>query len=486
MKNKIFFSLALLSFQLNAQINFYKPFVDENCFSEVWDAAEMPNGDYLIALNNVRCPDVDSFTGSELIRINKFGTILNTKKFNAHFTEIEHIGSIHILPDGDIFVVTKIFIPFKAERWLGFYCYDSNLKLKKSYRSMIEDTIQYMSILKSSYEPDKQRVVFYFTDGEYNSYAGWIGINLEGFKIAKIKDVDFLLDLCPRLDSAGYVFNHNGVRYILDSTLQITNKTPASTYDHFNSYIKPYKNKYLTMSNESLGFPPNNTGHSSYDISCKLIDTQWNVVRSRSLGKKAGVRDTFDTISFRGVSWQDPNKIYVGWTTMQDFDIDIPFEEQNSWLSLAQLDSNLNVTWSRYYFGEKFRALNGLITTSDKGVLLFGRQTLGNTEDSDGFIMKVNENGILSSEDNNSLPDIPITIGPNPCQNYFDIAIGQNVENINYFELILYNNYGLIVDNQTISTGVNRISMEHFPAAVYFYVLKIEDKVVKRGKVIKI
>ena len=256
MKIKIFFLLIFFPLYLHTQTNFYKAFVNEGCFSEIWDAAETPNGDYLIALNNVRCPDVDSFTGSELIRINKFGVILHNKKFNAHFTEIENIGSIHVLPDGDIFVVTEVFIPFKAERWLGFYRYDSNLKLKKSFRAMIEDTLQYMSILKSSYEANKQRVVFHFTDGEFNSYAGWIGTNCQGFKISTIRKVDFLLDLCPRLDSAGYVFSHYGERYILDSTLQVTNKTAAGTYDFFTTYMKPYKNKYLTLSTESFGFPP--------------------------------------------------------------------------------------------------------------------------------------------------------------------------------------------------------------------------------------
>lgn len=151
----------------------------------------------------------------------------------------------------------------------------------------------------------------------------------------------------------------------------------------------------------------------SNDLTVKKLSKDWKVLKHRTLGKPLGISDTFDTAGYKGMDWKDPNKIYVSWTTFKD--IIFFSEQQDTWIGVAQLDSNLVPRWTRYFFGNDFHFLWGTIATSDNGVLLYGREKKLDSLYTNGFVLKLSEQGLLADE-SPIVDNIHVTVGPNPFQ----------------------------------------------------------------------
>lgn len=481
MQKKIFYLFFLLSPCLFAQKTFYTHFGTNECLNEVWDAIELKNQIAILALNKSNCNQVSADNGSEILMLNADGKISSLKKFKYDADEKESIGGIHLLADSSYLVTSKIINVNSNTCEIALYHFDKKFKLIDQKRNEVL-AIEDVFIFKSHYDAVIKTVYFSFNDENAEAYVGSIKEDLTDFKTLKIIGFSLILEVNLNHNKDKYIGIFNDT-YVIDTTLKSFSIVSSNTSDDDISAIKKIGNKFITMSSESSNYPPQFGVKESNNISCKILDKNFKVIKYASMGKPHGVKDTLEAESFRGLDWQNLNKIYLGWTTLEDYEFGDIAEELNSWLSLAQLDSNLNVKWTRYYFGQKFNATIGIIATTDSGVLMYGRQSFDGVY-SDGFVFKVKEDGSLTSDKTPELADFEVSINPNPCRDYFSIAIGQNgsVEN---FELFIYDTIGRLVKKENIASGINKIDVSEMSNNLYLYVLKNKNQIVKQGKIVK-
>jgi hypothetical protein len=490
MLQKIILVIALLvGNSLYAQNNFYFKFSDEKCVNGIYDVIPYNNDEFLVAFNRKNCDDVASFVSGEIAHVSNKGTIIKTvKKFTNAPDVIENIVGLHQITGG-FFIVTQRFESTVGNYSLGFYQCDKNFNTLNSAKILSEDE---PNLIHSYYDAENEKIIYCYYDDSFNSFVGSFSTDCKNSKQSlnigkKFSSVAYSVN--KAIDKKdNYLIGTDWGYIVIDSSLGTITKL-ASTDDNNNANIKPYnKNSYLTLSEESFGFPENLNQPQQDNITCKKLDKDWKVLKNRTLGKLKNKQkvDTFDIVGQKTLDFKDPNKIYVGWQSVSEYEFLAPLQEQNVWIGISQLDSNLVPRWTRYFWGDGFNYLVGLVATPDNGVLAYGDQAALDPFYHNGFLLKINENGLVSSKDEVAENNIFVTVGPNPFRQNVTFAIGQGSEAVENMELLVYDILGQLVKKETLNYGLNHFSFSTLPSATYIYHVLSKNTLLKQGKLIKI
>ena len=189
-----------------------------------------------------------------------------------------------------------------------------------------------------------------------------------------------------------------------------------------------------------------------------------------------------DTVNVPGVSdnidFTTKNNIFLGGTS--NFVVPpYPYQSENSWIMLNNLDSNLNLRWQKFYGGDAFYHLRGLLATDDGGCLMHAIRYDENTqfEETDVYILKVDSAGLLTSTGEG--PHIPIqqlAIVPNPAWDFVSIRY-PDIFGYNDKEILIYNSLGMPVLNVSASHDLTetQINVTGLPAGLYFIKMTGKD-----------
>jgi hypothetical protein len=191
----------------------------------------------------------------------------------------------------------------------------------------------------------------------------------------------------------------------------------------------------------------------------------------------------------QSIDFTTKNNIFFGGTS--NFDPQTyPFNEENSWIMLNNLDSNLNLRWQQFYGGDAFYHLLGLLATLDGGCLMQAMRYDENTQfgERDIYILKVDSSGLLTSTGEG--PHIPVqqlAIVPNPAIDAVSIRY-PDIFGYDEKEIEIFNSQGMPVIKVSATSDVTekRIDIARLPTGLYFVVLKVEGKKVATGKLLKI
>ncbi len=442
----------------------------------------------MIALNKAICANQDSSVYAKILILNNDGDLITIKEMTEYIGEEEKIAGIHQLTDG-YFVTTRMHNPIDDSYSMGFYNYDSQFKLRYTYRKYLNENDTY--IMNSYFDEANKKIAFSSNNfQEATARLGTINLDCSNFKMVNLDSFMYILSLCPTIDKDGYIIGKlSNIDKIDTSLTTITNLTPIPIPKQaFDATIKQYKtDKSISFSTENS--LPNSTKPNApfvSDMTCKIVDKNWKILHQKTLGKPTGVKDTVEVFPFHGLSWRDANKIYVGWTTFEDLDDFEPIDINNSWLGVAQLDSTLNTNWIHYYYGKDANLLNGLVATSDGGVLLYGYQKPIDSTYYTGFVLKVDKNGLLATDESNPNQEaISVTVAPNPCANHVTFALGLDEKEENDLQIFLYDTLGRLVKKEKAHSRLNTFSMENLVTGTYLYQVRASGIVVKKGKVVK-
>jgi hypothetical protein len=194
-----------------------------------------------------------------------------------------------------------------------------------------------------------------------------------------------------------------------------------------------------------------------------------------------GVRNSVDFIF--------ENNIYLGGTS-NFISNQYPWQTDDSWIMLNNLDSNLDLNWQMYYGGDAFYHLRGLIATKDGGCLMYASRYDENTQfqEYDVYILKVDSAGLLTST--GEVPHIPVqqlAIVPNPARDIVSIRY-PDIFGYDDKEIEVYNSQGLPVISLSATQDLTetRVDVSALPAGLYFVVLKLEGKKVGTGKMVEL
>ncbi len=293
--------------------------------------------------------------------------------------------------------------------------------------------------------------------------------------------LDFISDIIEKKDSTGYYIFTYGYNFTLGQIIEIDtyfnmvsiDSVPRGIYDCI-------KAKWLTDTSYILTGKKHWDGEGTfgYDMGVLIIDDKTkDVIHENYFGKA-------DTIEFPGFvdsfDFTDTSNIYYGGTS--SFYLTY-FADSPSWLILNKLDSKLNLKWQKFYGGDAYYILKNILATQDGGCLLLGTRYDHNTQyyEKAIYILKVNENGELTSVNEPTIKVSEIIIYPNPGYDklYIRTALKENI----LFEL--YNITGKIILKQEINKNITTINVNFLPSGLYFYRFLNEHKIIESGKWVK-
>jgi hypothetical protein len=198
-----------------------------------------------------------------------------------------------------------------------------------------------------------------------------------------------------------------------------------------------------------------------------------------------------DTISYVGamsnLDLSPQGDIFFGGTS-NIFPGNLLYQQEDSWLMLINIDSDLGLNWKRFYGGNAYYYLWSLLATQDSGCLMLATRYDDNVQDQelDAYILKVDANGLFTSVyDIPSLASNEILFFPNPAGDHvtaqFPGAVHQKEKTLE-----IYNNMGILVKRCEVPENLDRLQIDvsFLPNGLYYGVMCAKGRRVAAGKMI--
>ena len=498
MKKPILTLFILFPFFLFAQKNFYKELENtEQCRYYVEKILELKNTNLLVIANKTPCEQDVTLSLSNFIILDAKGKELKKTKFERDDKYIDVI--LDIVPfNNQYFAIGKAYDKKELSITLVFYVLDANFNVINSKTVQPDKDNEYVELYDVKLYLEGNQAYF-STTYDYGSLAFNPSIGMAGkiktdfsnliintFSTEFKATIEGGLDITKRLDANGYLLDGYTVIYFLDDSLNLEKKQDAE-FDDFDQRRRRYKNKYITVAQNTFEITPNDPlGPAKFDIGVKILDAQLKVEKLALIGKsiaKGALRDTYDLPGKRGLSWKDPNKIYVCGLTFKEFK-PTSFTDNDTWINVSQLDSNLVVKWTKYFWGDGSNLAFG-VTATDGGVIVYGSRDSLKSGISNAFVMKLSSDGLLDEQNIDEFANTNIKIGPNPFKDYCTFAVDDVGDN-RTIKLEIFNVLGQKEFSQELGTGLNKIDLAALSSGNYFYNLMIDNKLMKKGKLIKL
>ena len=189
-----------------------------------------------------------------------------------------------------------------------------------------------------------------------------------------------------------------------------------------------------------------------------------------------------DTLDYPGMAdFIDTNRIFFSGIKNC-----ITLPPEDSWLCLYITNLNGDTLQSRFYGGYGLYSPSTGLATSDGGYIIaarwvdFHNYVPPGPVDTDIFIMKVDENGLLTN-----IPSVvqfeqtDVIVYPNPGKEY--IQIESSLKNLRFQ---LFDVSGELVIREDFNSSV-KLNTDNLPSGSYIYRITKNEEVVKSGKWIK-
>ncbi|MCD4732121.1 MAG: T9SS type A sorting domain-containing protein [Bacteroidales bacterium] len=219
----------------------------------------------------------------------------------------------------------------------------------------------------------------------------------------------------------------------------------------------------------------NAPGPNPWDMAVLLMDENYQIDAMNTYGTP----DTNDAAY--SISLITTDQFYLGGIKNNDI-----LELEDSWLSLYKTNLSGDIFFSRFYGGYGYYFGVQTIATQDGGCLLaanywdFYTWIPGEPENHDVFIMKVDENGLLTNIPKNiPFEQTDILVFPNPGKDY--LKIESSLKNLSFQ---LFNVTGEVVLQKDFNSSV-KLNTDNLPSGSYIYRITINEEIIKTGKWIK-
>lgn len=271
-----------------------------------------------------------------------------------------------------------------------------------------------------------------------------------------------------------YNQNSPGQLLIIDSSLKVGKVDPIPNSISMYNAVKKINDSGFYLSGNI--YPD-----KSYDYAIMSLNKNDNCKKISIIGQQ-------DTIDYAGIDqsmdFMDPNKVFVGGTS----NIALYFGhygQQNSWYVLSNFDSVLNKRWTKYYGGDAYYLLQSVVATKDGGVLLVGTRYDYPTQSNkcDIYLIKVDENGILSTSDHmESSQTHNAIVYPNPGSDYLIIESGPQISGAQFLMTTIDGKQGVA---KTLTERKTTLVTQSLPSGTYIWKIVFKDKIIETGKWVK-
>jgi hypothetical protein len=472
----IYFSIFLSSIgALRSQNSFTITLKDSTYDNRVNDAIELSNGQFIIV--GMRILQPDSLTAN-LVKLDAYGNLIRQHILRLNGNSSAFFSIIKISENR--FVLSGMtYLGASANLWLCTIDSALNVIAQKRY---ILGTYS-LSYNKMKLDYQNNILVFGIIDSLNTHYSFIFKLTSELDSIScRIYNQNWSeeQDLTERSDHKGCYFLVNGFGSTgsgkvlsLDTDFNIDKITELTDGIGYHGTIKLLDSTHIIVCGERAP-----TGNMSQSIAVQLYDTNFNLIHYSCYGKT----DTVELPAlFKSVDFSNPFSIFIGGTSNFFF---YEFVEADNWYMLNNIDTAFNLKWERFYGGDGYYDLYGILTTHDRGCLMYG--TLWDYHNNPNFtrylrLIKVSKDGLLSDENGRPVNKTrEVTLYPNPGTD--KIVVESALKNlvVSFFDIT-----GNCVLVREIKTRIESLNVSGLSAGIYFYRFTSGDKVIESGKWIK-
>jgi hypothetical protein len=485
-KKYLYLILALLSISasLRSQSSFSVTLKDSTYDDQVYDAIELSNGQFIIAaMRTVQPNDYEA----KIMKIDAQGKLMHEKilRYNGQSSKLVSIVQLsenRFILSGTTY--TSINIGFSGNFWVCTIDSSLNVVDEKMY------DLEYKNPGSKMILDSRHNILIYGTVRDKNVPPYQNGEILFIFKLTSAMDsvlfttylglLQFGEDLIEKSDHKGYYFLIStyyswSFASILDIDTSLNTKRIIGIPLRIGDYgtIKIVDSTHFMISARKLKENDSTTNK----IGVLLYDTAFNLLRFREFGKA----DTNDFPAVKSLDFSDAASIFIGGTS---YVLPNEFSQADNWFRLNNIDTVINVKWERFYGGDGYYSLFGILATHDRGCLMYG--TLWDYHNNPDYtrylrLIKVSKDGLLSDENGkpgNKLSEV--ILYPNPGTDRIIVESALKNLMVSFFDMT-----GDCVIKKSIQSMVETLDVSGLSSGIYFYRFTSGDKVVDCGKWIK-
>ena len=487
-KKHFYLILALLSISasLRSQSSFSVTLKDSTYDDQVYDAIELSNGQFIIAA--MRTVQPNNYE-ARIMKIDAQGKLMHEKilRYNGQSSKLVSIIQLsenRFILSGTTY--TSGNIEMSGNFWLCTLDSSLNVVDEKNY------DLGYKSPISKMILDSQHNILIYGTVLDKNAPPYMADEIMFIFKLTSVMDsLNFKTyygaffigeDLIEKSDHKGYYFlaysyyTFNGsFAHILDLEAGLSYKRTIDIPLMIGDLgtIKLVDSTHFMISAEEL--PANDS--MSYKIGVLLYDTAFNLLHFREYGKA----DTNDYPAVKSLDFSDATSVFIGGTS---YVLPNEFSQADNWFRLNNIDTVINVKWERFYGGDGYYSLFGILATRDGGCLMYGTiWDFHNNPDQTRYLrlIKVSKDGLLSDENGKPRDKAKeVILYPNPGNDRIIVQTTLQGLTVSFFDVA-----GNCVAKKTIHSMVESLDVSELSTGIYFYRFTCGDKVIDCGKWIK-
>jgi hypothetical protein len=218
-----------------------------------------------------------------------------------------------------------------------------------------------------------------------------------------------------------------------------------------------------------------------------LFFSEMTLSGRNNLFRILGIEDTSEQIATKhSLDTTKNGDIYIGSTfnypvTCQNY----PFCGDTSFFVLHKMDKRLNTLWKKRYGKNGLFIMYGLLSTNDGGCLMYGYRYLKTIEQKlEAYVIKVDGNGLVTSETTIPIAQESITAFPNPSTGLLNFK-KETPSVFNHFELTIFDISGKLVFQKKETDLSETFDLSHLATGNYIYQIKEGEKIKALGKWVK-
>ncbi len=475
--SKLFYLTLLLFFishGLYSQNSFTVTLKDSTYDNMVHSAIELSNGQFIVV--SVRILQPGSFAAN-IIKLDAYGNLLhqNILRFNGNssgFTSIVQLSENRFILSGATYPGSSGYL------WVCTIDSSLNVITQRSYMLWSYSVYYCKSIL------DYQNNILVFgkvwSSGTPYSFVFKLTSDLDSIS-CRIYNEQWSMgqDLIERSDHKGYYFLIIGFNL---GSGKILSLDPAFNIEKITVLNDGIGNLGTIKLFDSTRFMvcavKTPTNSMSQKIGVQLYDTTFNLIHYSFYGK---TDTTEQPAMVKSLDFSDPSSVFIGGTSNITTN---EFYETDNWYRLNNIDTSFNLKWERFYGGNGYYTLYGILATHDGGCLMYGTfWDYHNITDYTRYIrlIKVSKDGLLSDENGKSGIKLKeVILYPNPGTDRVTIETALKNVVVSFFDV-----YGNRVLKKPILSMVETLDVSELSTGIYFYRFTDGDRVVETGKWIK-
>jgi hypothetical protein len=419
---------------------------------------------------------------TNLLKINNYGLLVNI----YNYSEPNYNSTIkELIPlnDGTFIGIGVYNHDTVYNLW---YClFDLNLNLLFDHKILTEYELIYDRLNSTINDNGNIVIGATYKINEFETSVCLFELSINGdlenyiFYTPLNQGIAIFYDLFKIPNSSNYkIFTTNffqksiGKIYTVDSAFNILFSTPFSWYQSDNLSVKLInEEEYLLGLVRYISKDNICSGLVKHSMNENILDSLL-LCNSSVINYSAWIRS---------VDFVDSSKIYFGSTYSLNL-IDPFFSTSTSWIMLNKLDIHLLPIWQKYYGGDAYYNLWSILATQDGGCVMSGTRYDHQTQNQerDVYILKVNEDGILTWAYNFPETTKKVIVYPNPGRDEIRIKA---IENNLRFDLFDINGNKIL--SQPIENE-DKINTSQLKKGVYTYrILNQKSETVETRKWIK-